>query len=67
MNKLIKGNLMMNNVADKDVNMYVKAGWKLEQKPKKKSAKELKKELCTLDEFKLVENEDNNISNIIEE
>lgn len=29
MNKLIKGNLVLKNVADKDVDMYVRAGWKL--------------------------------------
>lgn len=34
MNKLIKGNLVLKNVADKDVDMYVHAGWKLD-KPKK--------------------------------
>lgn len=36
MNKLIKGNLVMNNVNDKDVNMYVKAGWKITKTSKVK-------------------------------
>ena len=31
MNKLIKGDLVMTNITDKDVDMYVKAGWKLEK------------------------------------
>lgn len=30
MNKLIKGDLVMTNVADKDIDMYVSAGWKLD-------------------------------------
>jgi len=57
MNKLIKGNLVMKNVADKDVNMYVKAGWKLEVKPKKKTKKEIE----------LVENAENNNSIVVKE
>ena len=57
MNKLIKGNLVMKNVADKDVNMYVKAGWKLEVKPKKKTKKEIE----------LIENAENNNSIVVKE
>lgn len=44
MNKLIKGNLVMNNVNDKDVNMYVKAGWKIAKTSKVKH-KEVKQKL----------------------
>lgn len=35
MNKLIKGTLVMTNVADQDIEMYVKYGWKLEKKQSK--------------------------------
>ena len=39
MNSLIKGNIMMKNVAKKDIDMYVKAGWKLLVSKKKESKK----------------------------
>lgn len=44
MNKLIKGNLIMTNVANKDIDMYVKSGWKLikTRKPVVSEIKELK-------------------------
>ena len=48
MNKLIKGNLVMTNVANKDVDMYIKCGWKLETKQnkfKKKKESVLNKEI----------------------
>lgn len=38
MSNLIKGNMIMKNVAKKDIDMYVKAGWKL-LVPKKKENK----------------------------
>ena len=44
MNQLKKGNLIMKNVADKDIDMYVKAGWKLilNDEPYKKIVKNVK-------------------------
>lgn len=69
MNKLIKGNLVMANVADKDVDMYVSAGWKLDNKKvaKKSKSKKLLKELSNEDEINLTDskNEENNNSDII--
>lgn len=65
MNKLIKGNLVMTNVASKDIDMYVKAGWKLETKKQQKNSKKTaKKEI--VEEIKL-EDESTTTSNTIEE
>ncbi len=62
MNKLIKGMLVMTNVADKDVDMYVKSGWKLEKTKHKVSLKKAnKKDDPNIDEL-LVSNVENSIT-----
>ncbi len=65
MNKLIKGNLVMTNIADKDIDMYVKAGWKLDKTEtentsnkktlNKSKNKELLKKLSDFDETNEIE------------
>lgn len=45
MNKLIKGNLIMTNIADKDIEMYIKSGWKLVNKHNQVTSEKQNKEV----------------------
>lgn len=68
MKKLIKGDLVMTNVADKDIDMYLSAGWKLEiKKQQKNSKKTAKKENLDVNVPKVEDDKDSTGSDIIEE
>ena len=64
MKTLIKGNLIMNCVANSDVNMYVQAGWKIFEKPTKKEIKDTVKKTASLKD-KPLENENNTDCDVI--
>lgn len=66
MNKLIKGTLTMTNVANKDIDMYIKSGWKLDSTTKDLKPKRKQKDIFDKENMK-VEDENDIDSNLIKE